>query len=165
MILRSLSKMSLRTSKLWNLILTIDFSTELPEDIWDLPRLSTLHCYENVKELPSKIVQLSSSLECIWVEYSFHIRSLPAALFDLSHLTDLRFNISNLEYLPPSIGNLVNLKTLEIRGDPSVQFEFPPSLGNLVNLKYFLCYEDVLSRLPSSCYTNWKIEQLDVSIH
>ena len=59
---------------------------------------------------------------------------IPPELGNLTNLTTLNLGGDLTGEIPPELGNLTNLTTLNLGGD--LTGEIPPELGNLTNLTY-----------------------------
>jgi len=70
---------------------------------------------------------------------------LPPEIGNLVNLKSLELDIDSLTELPPEIGNLVNLKSLELFASLT---KLPPEIGKLVNLKNLELYIASLTELP-----------------
>jgi hypothetical protein len=88
--------------------------------------------------------QLQDSLEASGNE----LQSLPESIGNLVNLKDLSLFDNQLQTLPESIGNLVNLRKLWL--DNNQLQSLPASIGNLVNLKDLSLFGNQLQTLPES---------------
>jgi Leucine-rich repeat (LRR) protein len=74
------------------------------------------------------------------------LTNLPSEIGDLTNLKFLELRTNNLTSLPPEIGNLTNLTSLELRSNSLTAL--PPEIGNLAVLsRLYLAFND-LTGLP-----------------
>ncbi|URD82143.1 resistance protein [Musa troglodytarum] len=82
--------------------------------------------------------------------HGFAMKALPAAVQKLNHLRYLDLSGTDLRKLPPAIGRLHNLQILKLRNCSRLE-ALPESIGELVNLVTLdLCFFVRLSSLPDS---------------
>lgn len=74
---------------------------------------------------------------------------------EVSTLVDLR--ISDLKVLPPEIGNLVNLRELDIQSNQLTTL--PKQIGKLANLTHLRCYSNKITELPDEIEGLISLEQ------
>ena len=119
--------------------------TEVPSEIVQLSRLTTLHLSSNfLKSVPPEIGQLSN-LTTLHLSNN-HLSSLPPEIGQLSNLTQLYLRNNNLSSLPPEIGQLSNLTTLYLSNNHLSSL--PPEIGQLSNLTKLDLNANSLSSLP-----------------
>lgn len=153
----------------------------LPEGISRLENLKCLDltgCYE-IQNLPDNFFQLTQLEELLLQStelYSDEIGSLkklkklslsgdlyevPVWISDLKELTDLCLNEVALSEVPSEIGELTNLKYLDLGFNEGVT-ELPENFGNLTNLKQLLLTCCSLQSLPESFVNLTQLENLDL---
>jgi Leucine-rich repeat (LRR) protein len=71
---------------------------------------------------------------------------LPESIGNLINLKELHCHNNHLQQLPETIGNLINLRYLDCCKN-QLQ-ELPKSIGNLINLQYFNCEDNNLTMVP-----------------
>ena len=88
-----------------------------------------------VGKIPPELGQLAH-LEYLHLGYNYHLEGpIPPEFFDLSELRWLYLLGSSMGGLPPDIGRLVKLETLNLRST-SLTGHIPPELGDLTELRY-----------------------------
>ncbi len=85
---------------------------------------------------------------------------LPPDIGNLVNLETLDLYENKLNVLPSEIGNLVNLTTLVLGSNPLVSL--PPSIGNLSNLKFFQMLSTPLKEVPVEFWSLCKLEKIDL---
>jgi Leucine-rich repeat (LRR) protein len=102
-----------------------------------------------------------------------HLEALALGMNSLSSLPDWIGELKNLRYLdlsgpgnplsaiPDSIGDLINLVSLDLSGGPQLTV-LPDSIGNLVNLESLWLRGNRLTRLPASLANLKRLEDIDL---
>jgi len=125
------------------------FST-LPPELGLLTNLTHLYLNNNrLISLPSKISQLKNLTQLYL--YDNELQVLPEQIRELSNLSWLGIAGNKIKEVPSWIGDLINLETLVI-GTGNYQKVsipiLPPEIGNLTNLKRLDLVNLSLSKLP-----------------
>lgn len=146
-----LTKLPPEIGELKNLkYLSVKFNdlTELPPEIGQLSQLETLDLQNNrLEELPDEMYDLSS-LEFLYLGNNSlsHLSSRVGELTELQHFY-LGRNVIPPQILPASLGNLSNLRELDIALSGSM-LRLPETLSNVGTLEYL--YVDNTTILPIS---------------
>nr|MDO8111392.1 leucine-rich repeat domain-containing protein [Candidatus Sigynarchaeota archaeon] len=87
---------------------------------------------------------------------------LPDSLGNLDHLSTLKINLEQLEYLPASLGNCTRLEKLHVncKNLPA----FPESMANLVNLKKIHLVSRNATTIPEAIGNLAMLESLHLSM-
>jgi Leucine-rich repeat (LRR) protein len=106
---------------------------KLPESIGDLTKLESINLYQCklIKSLPPSSSNLSN-LKILDLSYTV-IPELPAAIFELTSLVELKLFQLPITILSPAIKYLENLEYLDLRLTKIT--EFPSEIGELKKLK------------------------------
>src|SRR3990167_10380856 len=67
-------------------------------------------------------------------------------VFEFKHITYINISGLKLECIPPEIGQLVNLQSLECYYNELTNL--PSEIGQLVNLQKLFCFSNKLTNLP-----------------
>ncbi|ORX86686.1 L domain-like protein [Anaeromyces robustus] len=125
-------------------------------------------CRICLKHLPNLGAKHLYNLEVLYVisYYSewISLKILPDSIGNLKNLRILDLSYNRLKTLPKSIGNLKNLKKLNL----SENFDFselPDSIGNLENLHTLSLKKTNLESLPESLGNSENLTSLSVSWH
>jgi Leucine-rich repeat (LRR) protein len=89
----------------------------------------------DIAELPETFGRLHRLTSCSFVDC--HLTDLPASLAQIPRLQSLSLRQTKIEHLPVVIGRCLQLKTLDISGNPKLKkadFEILNSLSNLQQL-------------------------------
>lgn len=93
---------------------------------------------------------------------SICLRSIPDTIGNLSNLRELDLSDNNLETLPESIGYLKKLEELYLSGNRNFR-RLPDSIGDLENLETLELEETNLESLPKSMERLTKLSRFDIS--
>ena len=144
---------------------------KLPESIGDLTKLESINLCQCklIQSLPPSSSNLSN-LKILNLGYTV-IPELPAAIFELTSLAELKLNDLPITSLNPEIKNLVNLEYLDLSGTkitelpteigclikltkldgPAFNKSLPDSFCNLINLKELrVDFDNVKKALPEN---------------
>uniref|UniRef100_A0ACD5YMJ1 Uncharacterized protein n=1 Tax=Avena sativa TaxID=4498 RepID=A0ACD5YMJ1_AVESA len=120
----------------------LDFSLNqlegsIPDGVGQLPKLQTLILGENMisGEFPQAILNHSSSLQYLSLEYNMLGKALPSNIGDLlPNLIELTLGANRFDgHIPVSLGNASGLQVIDFWNN-SFTGKIPTSLGKLVNL-------------------------------
>ncbi len=123
---------------------------ELPATIGNLVNLQKLFLYKNqlTGSLPSTIGNLRK-LTDLWVEFNKLSGRFPASIVKLTNLVNLFANNNELSGLPVEIGNLTNLRELNMAHN-QLSDTLPSTIGNLSNLfNLDLSFNHLSGAIPS----------------
>ena len=114
------------------------------------------------KNLKSKFPDLSglTNLEYLGIDGLNDLTSLLSAIKDSKKLNDVTFSGKNLSNISPKIGQLVNVKRLEISGTFKT---VPLEMGNLTNLERLSLSSKNLSTFPKFIEKLEKLAHLHIS--
>ncbi len=119
--------------------------TSLPQSLFQLTQLQTLHLYNNqLNELPKEIGQLKNLNE-LYLRYN-QLSELPKEIGQLENLQELDLDDNQLSELPKEIAQLKNLQTLDLRENQLN--ELPKEIAQLKNLQTLYLYKNQLNELP-----------------
>ena len=104
-------------------------------------RCSEIYLYE----VPASIAEFIK-LKALFLEQVFH---LPIEIGNLEHLESLILHGSNLHAIPTTIGNLSQLKHLDITCINNDGYQFPDSLKRLQSLETLILPINNLAEVPS----------------
>src|SRR5699024_5276615 len=100
-----------------------------------------------------------------WADrYEINEDTIPRSRIDLLGLESL--SVYSINFLPESIGNLVNLTYLEVSFggfSPNMLTSLPENIGNLINLRTLNVSDTKLTSLPKSIGNLVNLTSLDVS--
>jgi Leucine-rich repeat (LRR) protein len=154
-----------RLQNLKQLHLTNTIFSNLPEEIGDLSSLNTLglSC-SKILSLPSSIGRLQN-LKNLDLSLTEHLSNLPEEIGNLVGLEALKlgyklvFNGTRLTSLPTYIGQLENLKELDLSSTRNLS-SLPEEIGNLTNLQILSLHESGMSLLPAHGYLLGRLKSL-----
>lgn len=92
---------------------------------------------------------------------NFLVGGLPPEIGDLSNLQTLQLHGNQLSSLPAELGNLANLQWLNLFGN-QVSI-LPAEIGNLANLEFLDLYHNQLSTLPAEIANLTNLRNLNVA--
>ncbi len=135
-----------------------------PAELADLPNLKHISLrFNNLKQIPTVFRELNQ-LETLVLSNN---RFLASTQWDyLSNMQalevlDLSYSLQNLSILPPEIGNLHNLRELNISGNKLK--ELPSSLKNLTKLEKLHCELNDFESFPSVLVELPQLKELQIS--
>ena len=126
--------------------------TGLPKEIGQLKKLKNLLLpYNLMTELPKEIGGLTELTELNLlgsegISFDSKLQNIPEEIGNLGQLKILELSCHKLKNLPKSIGNLKELERLDV--SKNWLEELPKEIGNLTNLKYFDLKRNRLKELP-----------------
>ncbi|MGY3779718.1 leucine-rich repeat domain-containing protein [Isobaculum melis] len=118
--------------------------TDIPEAVLNLTKLKSLSLHS------SQAMTITENIDCLSeLTYLnlFNVDILPETIGNLVSLTYLEVRGTQLTSIPGEIGKLNKLQTLNINGTGLTSL--PPELGNLVSLKILNLSQNKLTALPS----------------
>lgn len=131
-----------------------DLLEYLPTSIGNLQKLEKLHISScsALKEIPASVGRLKKLKtldvsECMYFLSS--LTKLPNTIGELTALENLIVRGTAIDALPETLGNLSNLRYLEIGSNPNLHC-LPESLGNLNKLVTLMLEDGHLKSLPES---------------
>jgi internalin A len=132
---------------------------ELPERLFELTQLQTLHLDNNqLTELPERIGDLVQ-LQTLNLDRN-QLTQLPERIGDLAQLQTLDRTGNQLTQLPERIGDLVQLQTLNL--DRNQLTQLPERIGDLAQLERLFLTGNQLTQLPERIGDLTQLERLDI---
>ena len=115
-------------------ITTIGHYQITSEDVWGLESTSNIEVGDYYVELWGESFSALYTIELILHGYEL-TGSIPSEIGNLVNLKSLDlFDNEFTGSIPPEIGNLINLTELFLHSNPGLTGSIPPQIGNLVNL-------------------------------
>ena len=165
-------------SKLEQLYIDYNDITSLPEELWDLKDLSSLHISGNkgIKSISSGIKKLTklSNFSCDQplCDGFYELTSLRYLSLNNNPIDNRLFNNTELELLylydvigeiPEKIGNLARLKRLQLRGD-FLQSQIPGSIGKCCDLEFLsINCSNIAGSIPLELGNCLNLKEVDLS--
>jgi len=135
-----------------------------PSELADLPKLKHISLrFNNLKQLPLVFKELKQ-LETLVLSNNRFLASTKwehLAQMKALKVLDLSYSLQNLSILPAEIGNLHNLRELNISGNKLK--ELPPSLKNLTQLEKLYCELNDFETFPSVLVELPCLKELQIS--
>jgi Leucine-rich repeat (LRR) protein len=110
--------------------------------------------------IPKEINQLQN-LQSLGARYQMHNFVIPPEIGQLSNLTYIYFEDSNVKNLPKTIGDLNNLKICNIYGCRLI--DIPTEMGKLHNLERLCLWKNLLVSIPIELGNLINLVKLDLS--
>lgn len=101
--------------------------------------------FNDIKELPASFGEVCINLQVLSLVGNL-LTELPPSIGNLSQLKELHVNENNLKILPDSLCRLCDLEVLKLTGN-QLQV-LPDDFGEIRSLKIFYCDENRLVKLP-----------------
>jgi len=98
------------------------------------------------------------------IGYNLYLTVFPDEIRQLAWLTSLSVVSTDIKVLPDWIGELANLRVLDISANQKIR-ELPLSLGNLRRLKKLILDNTGLKKLPSFVGNLLSLEILEISLY
>ncbi|KAK8664507.1 hypothetical protein V6N13_084294 [Hibiscus sabdariffa] len=137
--------------------INLDLQGTIPEELLDLPFLTTLSIPGNnfSGPLPKELGNLKE-LHTLLIDYNDFSGSIPKEIGNLKKLRTLSFAVNNFSgTLPPQLGNLVNLERLYVDGC-GLGGEIPSTFANLENLQVVWASDNAFTgKIPDFIGNNW----------
>jgi hypothetical protein len=138
--------------------------TSLPTEIFRLTALKGLFLKGNaLKELPQEIGNHLSELVELNLADNVDLGRLPSGIGNLRNLRKLDIRYCGLTELPQEIGNLKNLETLQMWGNGLI--ELPSSITELVNLKELYLKNNKLTGIPYNMIKMNNLKYIDIQLN
>ncbi|KAL1348106.1 TMV resistance protein N isoform X2 [Arachis hypogaea] len=126
-----------------------------------LVKVSLADC-RNLKKLPRKLEM--ESLKCLDLHGCTNVRKLPEFGENMIHLEELDLRNIAIAELPPSLGHVTALRTLNLESCQNL-ICLPKTFGNLKSLtKLNICCCSNFSKLPENLNENEALEYLNASL-
>ncbi|XP_015973600.1 TMV resistance protein N-like [Arachis duranensis] len=126
-----------------------------------LVKVSLADC-RNLKKLPRKLEM--ESLKCLDLHGCTNVRKLPEFGENMIHLEELDLHNIAIAELPPSLGHVTALRTLNLESCQNL-ICLPKTFGNLKSLtKLNICCCSNFSKLPENLNENEALEYLNASL-
>jgi Leucine-rich repeat (LRR) protein len=135
----------------------------IPKQIGNLTGLTGLYfAKNNLSNIPMSIANLNNVVDVDFSENGSW-RKIPEVLFSMTNIENLSFegNILELHSVSKEIGNLVNLKSLNLSKTGAMII--PSEIGNLVNLKSLNLSTNMISRIPSEIGNLTSLDRLIIT--
>jgi hypothetical protein len=117
------------------------------------------------QELAKVLIEGNDMLDYFNQKYKFFLDAFytKSDIYELFTLKHIVCRECGYKELPECIGNLLNLKELDLSGN---KFEvFPESICKLVNLKELNISNNLLTEIPNDIVNLTKLERLDISVN
>lgn len=133
-------------TELFYLDLTDNYLTDLPAEFANLKNLTYLNLSDNYfNEFPEEVLLLTK-LDTLELWENDNAISIPEGIGNLVNLKMLDLSDNWSPSIPLSVGNLINLQWLSLEGN--LITEIPDTMKNLVNLTRFDIGDNELTTLP-----------------
>ena len=131
----------------------------LPEIIWELPKLQWLNAGHNrLAQIPYS-TNYNTLIHSLKIDFSHNdLKEIPSALMDFQEV-DLAYN--HLESLPMDLWKSKSIKKLDVSHNSICELNFPVELSNGENLDSSTTHFSIISRNASSDDSFVNTEQLD----
>jgi len=143
---------------------TIEFSAargKFPKAVYLMPNLKRITATTaGIKRISSKIKNLTK-LEYLDLEQNYDLKKLPENIGDLKNLKTLNLSVCGLKKLPKSICELTRLEALDLSSNKLTRL--PENLGNLTRLKELNLNANKLKSLPESFQKLTQLKALELS--
>ena len=142
--------------------LTLRNVESLPPEFEELKHIEKLSIYSSrLNYFPESIFKLTNLKKlCIRGNHFDGMKNVPDSIGELKNLKTLEISNVGIEHLPESMGNLVKLEVVNLNENKINRL--PDSFGNLVNIKYLSLYSNKLNELPSQLSQLKSLEFLNV---
>ena len=133
----------------------------LPDQIGRLKKLKRIDAAYNMLDvLPLSFADLEGLRHANFVHNNF--KYMPAPLMKLAGLESLYMAENYIKTIPPAIGEMTGLRTLHI-SENRIWKCLPAELGNLVNLKILNLENNCIAELPSTIGNLVKLKELHLN--
>jgi hypothetical protein len=134
-----------------------------PHEIFKLTALRGLFLKGNaLKEIPHEIGSLNELIELNLAD-NIDLGKLPAEIGNLRNLKKLDIRYCGLTDLPPEIGNLKNLEYLQMWGNAFI--ELPYSITELSSLKELYLKNNKLNKIPYDMIKMDNLKYIDIQLN
>jgi Leucine-rich repeat (LRR) protein len=110
--------------------------------------------------IPDEVSRLKNTLQVLHIDNCFNLQELPASIGEMRNLRWLNVQYNKLKALPPQIGKLTRLERLYCGNNELVQL--PLELGALTELEELQCGNNKLRALVSPVLQLPKLRELHV---
>ena len=123
---------------------------------------TTFHfCYNpDIVRVPDELSRLKNTLQVLHIDNCFNLRELPASIGEMRNLRWLNVQYNKLTSLPPQIGKLSRLERLHCGNNELVQL--PLEIGALTELEELQCGNNKLKAIASPVLQLPKLRELHV---
>jgi internalin A len=135
---------------------------KIPEEVFELTQLETLHLHGNeISEIPKEIGKLTQ-LRDLDISRN-EIKEIPIEIGALIRLKDLDLSGNQIREIPKEIGLLTRLETLYLNENQIN--EIPKEIGALKRLEILHLYENQISQIPKAISKLVQLNDLNLSLN